>query len=78
MHCSSYFEKIQTVFADILDETNTEKINFASALQRIMQYPLRRLKEYGHMADKLSMGYPLVSIAIQRFAFLSGLCDIAL
>ncbi|CAE1150413.1 ALS2 [Acanthosepion pharaonis] len=67
---SSYFEKIQIVFADILDETNTEKINFASALQRIMQYPLRRLKEYGHMADKLSMGYPLDS---EMRSFLSGI-----
>ncbi|GAB1600522.1 alsin-like isoform X1 [Argonauta hians] len=55
---NSYFEKIQNVFTDILDESTSEKMNYASILQRILQYPLNRPNEYGHMINKLSLGYP--------------------
>ncbi|XP_052825972.1 alsin isoform X1 [Octopus bimaculoides] len=61
-HCTkignSYFEKIQNVFTEILDESTSEKMNYASTLQRILQYPLHRPNEYGHMINKLSLGYP--------------------
>ncbi|CAH1788427.1 unnamed protein product [Owenia fusiformis] len=52
-----YFESIQSVFSEMLEESKLDKENPSVNVRRLMQIPLRRLKDYGRLKAKLALAY---------------------
>ncbi|KAL5005990.1 hypothetical protein ScPMuIL_017148 [Solemya velum] len=54
---SSCLEKAEMTLADLLEEGKGDKGNSSLLFRRIMQFPLKQLKEYSRLANKLSLAY---------------------
>ncbi|XP_064646318.1 alsin-like isoform X2 [Lineus longissimus] len=51
----TFLEKLQDVFAELLEEGRVDKMNCGITFRRLMQIPLRRLKDYKKQIKKFSM-----------------------
>ena len=62
MFCSAFLETVIGVFDEMLDEKKVDKSNIGVTFRRVVQIPLRRMKEYARLSSKLAMSFSEVNL----------------